>query len=300
MDGVDASGETIRQQDVLLGDPIVGQEEVTWDDSKGEGALAASPLKSPRTPTAAARERHNLTHLPYCDWCPFCVSCRRPNSHHRLSQGEERQVPLLVADYGFLRDRVSQDLVSMIVVKVYPYKIILACVVDMKGPEKVIVDRIAKFIQNLGLINFVYRSDREPALLSLLDEAVKESGREGGQRDPEAATTEEPDQSAGHPNESMLERLDREGRQKLEGSVDAERPTATATPEHSHPGESQSNGKAERAIQSVEDLARTLKTSLEARLGCRIPMAHPVMNWLVEHAALLLTKYQLDKEGRTA
>ena len=28
-------------------------------------------------------------------------------------------------------------------------------------------------------------------------------------------------------------------------------------------------------------------------------MAHPVMNWMIEHAALCLSKYQLDSEGRT-
>ena len=44
---------------------------------------------------------------------------------------------------------------------------------------------------------------------------------------------------------------------------------------------------------------RTLKVDLESRLGRRIPVAHPSMGWLAEHAAWILTcHHQLD-DGRT-
>ena len=44
---------------------------------------------------------------------------------------------------------------------------------------------------------------------------------------------------------------------------------------------------------------RTLKLDLESRLGRRIPVAHPSMGWLAEHAAWILTcHHQLD-DGRT-
>ena len=45
-----------------------------------------------------------------------------------------------------------------------------------------------------------------------------------------------------------------------------------AVPEHSHPGESASNGKAESAVRTLVDQARTLKVALEARLGCTKPL----------------------------
>ena len=73
-----------------------------------------------------------------------------------------------------------------------------------------------------------------------------------------------------------------------------------AVPEHSHPGESQSNGLAERAIRSIEDQVRVLKAALEARLSARIPSSHPMMSWIVHHAAFLLNKYHLKPNGRTA
>ena len=72
-----------------------------------------------------------------------------------------------------------------------------------------------------------------------------------------------------------------------------------AVPEHSHPGESQSNGLAERAIREVVDHIRVLKLALETHLNVRIPSNHLVMAWLVEHAAYLLNRCQLGTDGRT-
>ena len=43
--------------------------------------------------------------------------------------------------------------------------------------------------------------------------------------------------------------------------------TLVAAPEHSAPGESQSNGKAEIAVKTVVDLLRTPKAAFESRMG---------------------------------
>ena len=76
--------------------------------------------------------------------------------------------------------------------------------------------------------------------------------------------------------------------------------THTAAPELTHPGESQSNGLAERAVGVFEDKFKTLKHALELKIKKRLPSAHPVTAWLVEHTAWVLNKFHLDKEGRTA
>ena len=76
--------------------------------------------------------------------------------------------------------------------------------------------------------------------------------------------------------------------------------THTAAPELTHPGESQSNGLAERSVGIFEDQFRTLKHALEVRLKQRLPGEHPVTAWLIEHTSFILNKYKLDNEGRTA
>jgi len=71
-------------------------------------------------------------------------------------------------------------------------------------------------------------------------------------------------------------------------------------PEESKVYDSQSNGTAERAVQSVECIARTHKFALEKRIGKKVPCTHPLMTWLVEHSVDMLNKYKVGADGRTA
>ena len=79
--------------------------------------------------------------------------------------------------------------------------------------------------------------------------------------------------------------------------------TATASlaiPEHSHPGESNTNRLAERAVQTFEDQLRTLKHALETHLKTHIANDDPIMAWLVEHTSWALNEYVLGSDGCTA
>ena len=72
-------------------------------------------------------------------------------------------------------------------------------------------------------------------------------------------------------------------------------------PENSPVGESQSNGRAERAVQALEDQVRTLLGELEDRLDVRFKADHAVVSWLVEYAAVLINKYHpVEATGLTA
>ena len=65
-------------------------------------------------------------------------------------------------------------------------------------------------------------------------------------------------------------------------------------------GECQSNGFAERAVQALEMQARVPKLSTDARLQARIPATHPLFSYMVAHAADLVNKYEVGRDGRTA
>ena len=43
-----------------------------------------------------------------------------------------------------------------------------------------------------------------------------------------------------------------------------------------------------------------MKSALEDRRKTAIPDEHPVLTWLVEHAAILLNKYEVGHDGKTA
>ena len=69
--------------------------------------------------------------------------------------------------------------------------------------------------------------------------------------------------------------------------------------ENSPAGDSQANGAAERAVQSVGEQVRAIRAGLEQRLGAQIPGAHPLTCWIVEHASDLLNKFLKGDDGKT-
>ena len=85
---------------------------------------------------------------------------------------------------------------------------------------------------------------------------------------------------------TLIEKLKREVAQGIE--------------ERSRKYASKTNAVGERGVQSVEDQVRVLKLELEDRLGVRIPVSHPIMTWMVPHAADLLNKMEVGHDGRTA
>ena len=145
--------EIVKTGETSLGEKIIGVENVTLDE-RGQGAVSARPLTSPQTPTPAQIARHNLTHMPYQSWCPYCVASRRKNSHHRKSHESERQIPLVVGDYAFPRTKDDEVGPRMLVLRVYPYKVVFACLVENKGPDPIAVKRIVKFLGDTGLTHF--------------------------------------------------------------------------------------------------------------------------------------------------
>ena len=68
---------------------------------------------------------------------------------------------------------------------------------------------------------------------------------------------------------------------------------------HSAVGDSQGNGVAERAVQSVEEMVRVHKLALENRLQHRLGVRHGAFAWLVEHCADVLNRYCVGSDGRT-
>lgn len=81
--------------------------------------------------------------------------------------------------------------------------------------------------------------------------------------------------------------------------LDVDGQWAGAAPEHSAAGESQSNGRAEMAVQTAEDQLRTLNAAREWRIGAEVPSTHPVRLWLAECNGVVLTKYSIDTDGTT-
>ena len=240
-------------------DKVVVDEEV--DADSGDAWQTMKGMPEPILPSRAVIDRHNLTHLPYKSWCPHCVAARRNAAPHLTQKdGNQRSVPLLVFDYAFPRSAVEEDTVTCLIGKMYPMRTTFAVVCDQKGRDPHVVSRLAAFIRENGVQALVYKSDQEDPITAMAKEAIKNVGIEG------------------QPYDDKLQ---------------------LAVPELSAVGSSQSNGRAERTVQIVEDMVRTYRSALQARIECAIPSGHPVFRWMLEHVAGNLNRCSVTPEGMT-
>jgi hypothetical protein len=73
-----------------------------------------------------------------------------------------------------------------------------------------------------------------------------------------------------------------------------------ATPIKTPVGESASNGGIEGAVKILKGLLRVHLAALERRIDAKFPANHPVLAWLVEHVADIVSKYMVGVDGKTA
>ena len=71
-------------------------------------------------------------------------------------------------------------------------------------------------------------------------------------------------------------------------------------PEHSITGDSASNGEIENANKLIQNQVRTLYDALKDRYKVEIPSEHPVLKWLILHSGVLLTRFMVGNDGKTA
>ena len=70
--------------------------------------------------------------------------------------------------------------------------------------------------------------------------------------------------------------------------------------EHSPEHGPQSNGSAEAGVKFLKGRARTLRSCLESLLAYRVSVQHPLMAWMIRHAASLVTWCAKGRDGQSA
>ena len=78
------------------------------------------------------------------------------------------------------------------------------------------------------------------------------------------------------------------------------RAQAATVPEHSPVRSSGLNGVFERAVKEVEMRVRCLKSALDERVNGDIAATSPILPWLVEYASVLINRYLVGHDGKTA
>ena len=247
-----SSGSQSRPEDQPPEMEDVPEYEVDEEEVHSSGIQ-----KTPMLPTQSEIDEHNVTHVPFRSWCPFCIRGRGLSSgHFAKKEPDDQQIPTLSVDYMFLGDESSRDTdLTVLVVRDRRTKSVWAHPVPAKGVENPFGARqLLKDVESTGYKRVILKGDQEPSVQALLQQVKN-----------------------GFKGECVLE----------------------GAPVEAH---GKSNGEAERAVQMVQGMARTLKEYVEYHSEVELKADHPALPWLVEHAATVLTLFHkgAPKECMTA
>ncbi len=274
MTGASSSTDTTTRDerdnkgDRMKGDGDVGERdggevEITSDaEDEERGTDKVKIATNPSSPTQQEIDQHRITHIPYRNWCPHCIRGKAREDAHRKVDRSRDEVPTISIDYAFMSGKRRKDLDDVEADR------------EAGGTILVIHDAVTK---------------------TIFAHAVQQKGA-----------------GDGDVLEKVVGNIESLGYGKINLRCDAE-PSAIdiingvkamrmhttileVTPKQS----SASNGAVERAIGELMGQIRTMKSCLEDDLKMKIDANENIMKWLVSHAAMTISRYQVGKDGRTA
>ena len=263
-----------------LDDEEDGGDDVGADDQEVEPMRTAP---DPELPTEAEVEDHRIDHTPYRCWCEWCRRGRGLGEQRGQGSDKPHLLAVLAMDYFFLtKDNVEtrQSLVK------------LDFAMDPEGEAKlqsavsdgsIVKCLLLKDLKSKAIFAWTIPNKGHDATGFVVDQltvAVKWLGYTNL-----VLKTD---------NEPAILALLRDTLRAIRINVDA------AKEEHSMPYDSQANGGVENGIRNLRGMLRSIRSCLEDRVGRRFPVEHPVLSWLVSHAASIMTIRHKGADGRTA
>ena len=227
-------------------------------------------VKGPKSPSKLERELHELTHCPPRSWCEDCVRGQSKDDPHRLV--------LCGAYSGSTVPRVSMD---------YAY---------LKEDAQVSEDEHAETVSaRLSMTVLVLQ---ETVCGSVWGYAVEAKGAS----DVKVAEQIADDiATIGMTKERIILKADQENSiTDMHKKIVEIRSDFGTGIEQSKVGDSNSNGRIERAIQDYKGLVRTLRSMISRMINHKISLTHPIVPWLVRHVGHLITMCRVRDHGKTA
>ena len=87
-----------------------------------------------------------------------------------------------MGEYCVLKSETDPKHLTVLVLRLFPFKLFYAIAVPAKVSHPEVATRLASFIKDIGLMICCYRSDTEPAICSMIEDACAKAGRTRGQR----------------------------------------------------------------------------------------------------------------------
>ena len=237
------------------------------DEEQAEMPLV---LPSVYQPTRSEYLDHCVTHYPFRAWCKHCLEGRGREFGHSHLEGskDERSTPVVSFDYCFISDHGEIETVA-----------------DFEaagdGAVKILVARDSRSKYVFAHVVPMKGVDESRFAVDTLVNDVRWLGynRIVLKSDNEPAIVK------------LLSEALRELRvQGLDQCLE----------EHPPEYDPQSNGSAEVGVKLLKGHLRTLKSCIESKIGFKIPVQHPLISWMTQHAADLISWCSRGHDGRTA
>ena len=246
-----------------------GDDDADGGEDSGE-AQASRRANQPRKPSAEEMRIHNLTHCPYRSWCEHCVRGQGSEYKHSTVIGPNagNEIPRVIMDYCFLTEGVQKKS-------------------DEHKDEEVAATSMTALVMKETLCGSVWA-------YALRSKSVAEDSWIADQLVDDIVTV-------GMAKERIIVKSDQEASiVELQGEIAKRRNSIGTGLENSKVGDSNSNGKIERAIRDVENMIRTLRSALSASIGEPIKLNMAIVPWLVRHAAYIITRCRVRSDGKNS
>ena len=249
-------------------DQPADEDELHAEVEEEVATVAQLPTYSP---SRSEIEEHNVTRTPYRPWCKFCNEGRgQEHGHHRRKGVDPNRVPLVCFDYkplsdvgdvgGLKYDPEDESTTCVLVVAIRTSDDRQSCVFGHLVPAKGV--DIDKFSVDFIVGDILWTGYTKVLLKS--------------------------------DNEPAIFKLLVEALRELRVNG-LEQVLSDNSPEY----DPQANGAAESAVKSWKGMCYTHKAALEARLGMKIPVRHPLTAWLAKWSGEVQSWDVKGQEGLT-
>ena len=110
---------------------VLGEEDECEEGEYGSRELIRK--RNPRMPSEDERRAHEVTHIPYRDWCRHCVRGWGVEEACRTLEGRGAEIPEVHMDYMFMGEEDGSGTLAVLVARERETKATFAIVVPRKS-----------------------------------------------------------------------------------------------------------------------------------------------------------------------
>ena len=137
-------------------------------------AHRARGLRQPQQPTPQQIAEHNLTHLPYRNWCPICAQGKGRQDNYKKQQSRQ---PVIQVDFAYIKSQQDPKTTPVLTAVDVTTQLCMAVLVpDKASMMDYMVNNLQAFIFECGRTQGILQSDNEDTLNALLKATAAKVG----------------------------------------------------------------------------------------------------------------------------